>query len=247
MEGSPQKEERDRERLNESRSSALDRTGEGDTNRSSMPGDMSRSSMASSRASARSLKPPSVVVCDSADLQGPITFGDGCIVHPGAYIDARGGKITFGENCIIEEKARIVNKVRKDAQGKAVVKEMHIGSYNLFEAGCTISTSEIGDYNEFCHKSFVEDNCRIGNMCVVGPRVTLPFKTELTNNIVAYEDSRTMMNDESVTPEIKKPKMKELCQILAVQLFKHNKMRKEAGAATNTSTVSAASAQSTTK
>lgn len=64
----------------------------------------------STRSSAK--KPPSVVICEAAELQGQILFGEGCIVHPGAFIDARGGAIVFGENNIIEEKARIVNKIR---------------------------------------------------------------------------------------------------------------------------------------
>lgn len=69
-------------------------------------------------SSRSNLKPPSVVICEAAELQGQINFGDGCIVHPGAFIDARGGAITFGEHNIIEEKARIVNKIRgKDAKG----------------------------------------------------------------------------------------------------------------------------------
>ena len=95
-----------------SKSSMMTDSGVTDSYRSSMMDD-SRSSMNSSRASARSIKPPPIVVCDSADIQGPVSFGDGCVVHPGAFIDARGGKIIFGENCIIEEKARIVNKVRQ--------------------------------------------------------------------------------------------------------------------------------------
>jgi len=104
-------------------------------------------------------------------------------VHPGALIDARGGAIVIGENNIIEEKARIVNKIRgKDASNRPIMKEMKIGNYNLFEAGCTISSSEISDLNEFNHKCFVEDNCKIGNHCQVGPRVSLPVGTRMGNN-----------------------------------------------------------------
>lgn len=147
-------------------------------------------------------------------------------MHPGALIDARGGAIVFGENNIIEEKARIVNKIRgKDAKGQAIMKEMRIGNYNLFEAGCTISSSEIGDLNEFNHKCFVEDNCKIGSHCQVGPRVSLPVGTRMGNNMVAYEDGKMMGNEESASIDTKKPKMKELCSILGVQLMKHNKLK----------------------
>ena len=65
-----------------------------------------------SKLSSRN-KIPSVIICDSAEIHGDVNFGDGCIVHPFAFIDARGGTITFGENNIIEEYARIANKVRR--------------------------------------------------------------------------------------------------------------------------------------
>ena len=95
-----------------------------------------------------------------------MNFGEGCVVHPGAFIDARGGTITFGEFNIVEEKARIVNKIRgRTADGQPIMKEMRVGNYNHFETGCTISSSEIGDMNEFCFKCFVEDNCKIQNGC----------------------------------------------------------------------------------
>ena len=65
-----------------------------------------------------------------------------------------------------------MNKIRgKDSQGRPKLTEMRIGNYNLFEAGCNVSSSTIGDCNEFSHKSFVDDNCKIGNFCIVGPKV----------------------------------------------------------------------------
>ena len=174
--------------------------------------------MNSSALSSRA-RGPSVIICDSAEIQGDVNFGDGCIVHPGAFIDARGGTITFGENNIIEEKARIVNKIRgKDPTGRPIMKEMKIGNYNLFETGCTISSSEIGNMNDFNHKCFVEDNCRIGDFCQIGPKVTLPVGTKLPSNMVAYEDGKAMFNEENQAFETKKPKMKELCSILSAQL-----------------------------
>ena len=166
--------------------------------------------------SSNSSRTAGVIICEAAELQGQINFGEGCVVHPGAYIDARGGTITFGEYNIIEEKARIVNKIRgKDAQGRPIMKEMRIGNYNLFEAGCSISSSEIGDMNEFNHKCFVEDNCKIANLCSVGPMVTLTVGSKLGNNMVAYEDGKQMVNEDNPAIDTKKPKMKELCNILA--------------------------------
>ena len=77
------------------------------------------------------------------------------------------------------------------------MKEMKVGSYNLFEAGCNVSSSTIGDLNEFSHKCFVDDNCKIGNFCIVGPRVNLQPGTVLVDNMVAFDDSRMMLNEEN--------------------------------------------------
>ena len=130
-------------------------------------------------------------------MHGSIAFGEGCIVHPAAYIDARGGPITFGEYNILEEKTRIVNKVRgKDDKGNPILKEMKIGSYNLFETGCTVSTSEIGDYNEFSLKCFIEDNCRVGNNNYIGPRVALQVGSRLGDNKLVYEEDKILVNDD---------------------------------------------------
>ena len=95
------------------------------------------------------------------------------------------------------------------------MKDMTIGQGNIFEAACTIMTSDIGDFNEFGNKSVVDDNCRIGNLCMIGPMVSIPHGTRLANNIVVFDDSRSLVN-EDMTVEIKKPKMKELCQILGI-------------------------------
>ena len=113
----------------------------------------------------------------------------------------------FGECCIIEEKVKIVNKVRVDSSGNPMPKEMHIGSYNLFEAACVISSSEIGDMNEFNNKAYIEDNCKVGNLCTVGPKVTIPSGTKLAHNSTVFEDSRIMINEE-LQAEMRKPKMK---------------------------------------
>ena len=103
---------------------------------------------------------------------------------------------------------------------------MKIGNYNLFETGCTVSSSEIGDFNEFQFKSFVEDNCRVGSHCFVCPKVTLSVGTKMTDYLVAYEDGKFMSNAQSAGNENKKGKMRELCGILSTQLQKHGNLRK---------------------
>ena len=94
---------------------------------------------------------------------------------------------------------------------------MVIGNFNVFEAGCNVSSSQIGDMNEFGHKCFVDDACKIGNLCVVGPKVHLMPSTVVPDNMAVYEDGRMMLNEEN-TAEAKKPKMKELCTIQSIHI-----------------------------
>ena len=100
-----------------------------------------------------------------------MVFGEGCIVHPGAQILAEGGEIIMGDFNIVEEYARIVNQPRKDQQGNVVRRTMRIGSYNSFEVGCLVESSEVGDMNEFGVKSVVSAGCQISNGCFINPMV----------------------------------------------------------------------------
>ena len=86
---------------------------------------------------------------NQADIQGRVLFGNNCIVHPKCTIIAEGGDITFGDYCIIEEKVKIINKAKKDENGKVIKREMKIGNYNLFEVGAVVENTDIGDMNEF--------------------------------------------------------------------------------------------------
>lgn len=90
-----------------------------------------------------------ITICAKTELQGHISFGENCIVHPGCAIIAEGGDIVFGENNIIEEKVRIINKLKKDENGRPIKKDMHIGNFNVFEVDSLIENCEIGNLNEF--------------------------------------------------------------------------------------------------
>ena len=127
---------------------------------SGRPGESGRASgrPGERKTSGRS-KPVLSVFCHEAMIKGNVTFGDGCIVHPGANINAEEGDIVFGDFNIVEEYARIVNKPREDGKGNVVRKTMRIGSYNTFEVSCYIESSDIGDMNDFGVKSSVLKGC----------------------------------------------------------------------------------------
>jgi hypothetical protein len=48
---------------------------------------------------------------------------------------------------------------------------MRIGSYNLFEVGAVIESTDIGDLNEFGVKSVVMAGSLVGNSCQVNALV----------------------------------------------------------------------------
>jgi hypothetical protein len=41
------------------------------------------------------------IICTTADIQGNVVFGKGCVVHPGCAIIAEAGEIIFGDFNII--------------------------------------------------------------------------------------------------------------------------------------------------
>lgn len=51
-----------------------------------------------------------VTICDNADLRGDITIGSACVFHPKCTVIAMNGPIIFGEGCIVEENVIIVNR-----------------------------------------------------------------------------------------------------------------------------------------
>eukprot|EP01017_Pseudomicrothorax_dubius_P009988 TRINITY_DN1350_c0_g2_i4.p1 TRINITY_DN1350_c0_g2~~TRINITY_DN1350_c0_g2_i4.p1 ORF type:complete len:141 (+),score=18.72 TRINITY_DN1350_c0_g2_i4:100-522(+) len=124
---------------------------------------------------AEANNPLQSVVCNHAEIQGKVRIGKGCIIHPGCSIICEAGEIIIGDNNIIEERVVIYNKAVRDRSGQVVPGVLKIGNYNLFEIGCVIETSEIGDYNIFNPKSHLEYSCRIKNGCNIGASVKVPM------------------------------------------------------------------------
>lgn len=103
------------------------------------------------------------------------------MIHPRVSILAKAGPIVIGENCLIEEYTTIINDVDESDPDRP--KTLVIGSNNVFEVGCTIEASKIGEKNLFECKSSVgkgveiTSNCIIGAGCQVKGRRTLPENT----------------------------------------------------------------------
>mmetsp|Transcript_17698 Transcript_17698/g.2903 ORF Transcript_17698/g.2903 Transcript_17698/m.2903 type:complete len:112 (+) Transcript_17698:73-408(+) len=102
----------------------------------------------------------------------------GCVMHIDCSLIAEIGAIYFGEYNIIEERVRIVNN---SIQGT-----MQIGSYNLFEVGCIVENSNIGNMNTISHRVKIPTGCTIGSKCVIVAGVELEPGTVVPDGTVVY-------------------------------------------------------------
>jgi dynactin-6 len=76
------------------------------------------------------------VRCKSSDVQGNVTLGDGCVLHPTCrLLAADGATISIGAGCVLEELS-----VVEAAPGTRVV----IGAGNLFEVQLALALGATG-------------------------------------------------------------------------------------------------------
>uniref|UniRef100_H3HED2 Dynactin subunit 6 n=1 Tax=Phytophthora ramorum TaxID=164328 RepID=H3HED2_PHYRM len=103
-------------------------------------------------------------VCATAELQGDISVGEHCAVHPGACIRAAGGPIVLGERCFVEDGAVLASD---GPDG------LHVGSGNLFESGSDVRSARVGDGNWFEPKAQARAGSVIGSNCLIGSGVVV--------------------------------------------------------------------------
>ncbi|CAD6184545.1 unnamed protein product [Caenorhabditis auriculariae] len=104
---------------------------------------------------------PTAIVCRDAILEGNVTIGDNCIIHPLAIIRAKSGPILIGANNIVEERAIIENR---NTDGKPMV----IGDGNTFEVQSQCRALCIGRNNVMGVRSELEDGCVVLDDCTLG-------------------------------------------------------------------------------
>jgi dynactin-6 len=145
------------------------------------------------RPSAKLTAHSTALICQDTNLQGEITIGAGCIVHPKASILALGGPIVIGQNCVIEETAAIVNKyagnvplssvspalTKKDPRGDVYRRgqRLHDKVSYVFAPPRSfltlgVESPRVGDFNVFHPRSFasslvhVTDHCNLGAFAI---------------------------------------------------------------------------------
>ncbi|ETI43674.1 hypothetical protein F442_11340 [Phytophthora nicotianae P10297] len=114
-------------------------------------------------------------VCVEAQLQGGITVGERCAVHPGASLRSTGGPIVLGERCFVEDGAVLANDTPED---------MKIGSDNLFEGGCEVRSRSVGSGNWFEAKARALEGSVIGNNCLIGSGVVVAAGERVPDNSI---------------------------------------------------------------
>eukprot|EP00039_Didymoeca_costata_P011690 m.165308 g.165308 ORF g.165308 m.165308 type:complete len:169 (-) comp15257_c0_seq8:2363-2869(-) len=123
------------------------------------------------------------LVCKTAEIEGDVSIGKDCIIHPTANIIAKDGPIVIGDSCIIEEQVKIINEGR-DAT-------MTIGSFNVFEMGSQFYGPKVGDSNVLEAKSYAGPSVEIGDACRIGASLQLKATETLTSGVVVYgKDTR---------------------------------------------------------
>jgi dynactin-6 len=117
------------------------------------------------------------------DSRGHVVIGDDCVIHPSSTIKAENGySVTIGSNCIIEEKCVIV------AAGLSIA----IGDGNLFQVGCRVHGSVIGNYNIFGTKSEVSFHSKIGSGCDIGSSVRVLPHTSVRDETAIFRTNDGM-------------------------------------------------------
>ncbi|KAG7393770.1 Dynactin subunit 6 [Phytophthora pseudosyringae] len=114
-------------------------------------------------------------VCVQAQLQGTITVGERCAVHPGACVRSTGGSIVLGERCFVEDGAVLANESPEDVK---------IGSDNLFESGCEVHSRSVGSGNRFEPKARALKGSVIGSNCLLGSGVVVAAGERVPDNSI---------------------------------------------------------------
>lgn len=125
-------------------------------------------------------------VCEEAELQGTISIGRQCVVHPKCQIRASAVPIVIGDRNILED--RVVLESSADVLAPPTNNNsttvMVVGTDNLFESGCSIRSSHIGNGNWFEPKAQVHEGSVIGNNCIIGSGVIIEKHERVPDNTV---------------------------------------------------------------
>uniref|UniRef100_K3WQ12 Dynactin subunit 6 n=1 Tax=Globisporangium ultimum (strain ATCC 200006 / CBS 805.95 / DAOM BR144) TaxID=431595 RepID=K3WQ12_GLOUD len=138
-------------------------------------------------------------VCEEAELHGTISIGRQCVVHPKCQIRASAvAPIVIGDRNILEDRVVVESQANADVDGAdrtAKASMMAIGTDNLFESGCCVRSSRVGNGNWFEPKAQTLEGSVIGNNCLIGSGVVIDKGEHVPDNtvIVCVQDEQGRM------------------------------------------------------
>lgn len=126
-------------------------------------------------------------VCEETELQGTISVGRQCIVHPKCAIRALATPIVIGDRNVLEDRVLLESAPQTTTAASPV---MAIGSDNLFESGSVVRSAYVGSGNWFEPKAQALEGSVIGNNCLIGSGVVIEKNERVTDNsvIVCVQD-----------------------------------------------------------
>ena len=118
------------------------------------------------------------VVCNEAEVRGPVVLGDRNIVHPRSRIVSEGGgTIIIGDCNIIEENVSIINWSTTP---------LVIGDNNHFEVGCVFEGCAVGNGCVIEVKATVAKGSRLGHNCVIGAQCSTRRDEHIADDTVIF-------------------------------------------------------------
>ncbi|CAB3410661.1 unnamed protein product [Caenorhabditis bovis] len=99
------------------------------------------------------------VVCAEAKIDGEVTIGEGCVVHPYVTFNATKGPIIIGDNNLFEEHCVIENTT----EGQPMI----IGDSNVFQVKSECRAKYVGSRNVIGIRAQLGDGCFIADNCAI--------------------------------------------------------------------------------
>ena len=138
------------------------------------------------------------MVCENVIVRGTVSFGPGTIVQPCSQFLATGtGAIIIGSDNIFEEQCIVINETDAD---------MVIGSMNLFQVGCNIQATRIGNGNRIGVRARVGWNVTMGDHGLIVALQTVPAHSTLVDHCLVTP-SVTTARDRGDTVELHQQQM----------------------------------------
>ncbi|KAJ3427461.1 dynactin [Anaeramoeba flamelloides] len=150
------------------------------------------------------------IICDSSELEGDITIGSNCVLHPFSRIIAKDGPIVIGDGNLLEANCVLINEKKGTRDSSA---PMRIGNYNRFEIGSQVRSLTIGNCNVIGIKTKLERGSVLKDGIVIAPTVNVKDGVQVQNYTVMFHKPELIVN---ISSESQKEDEKTLVTVTKV-------------------------------